>query len=67
MKMKTISLLFLSAVLLTAGAWTAAVTDDSPLVGTNAPAFTLKDYAGNQVSLDSLKGKVVFVVFWFPT
>lgn len=67
MKMKTIGVLFLSAVLLTAGAWTAAFREDSPLIGTSAPDFTLKDYDGNQVSLASLRGKVVFVVFWFPT
>lgn len=66
MKIKILSLMLLSVVLLTAVAWTT-VRDDSPLIGTNAPDFALNDYAGNQVSLASLKGKVVLVVFWFPT
>lgn len=33
-------------------------------VGDNAPSFILKDLKGNTVTLDSLKGKVVFLDFW---
>ncbi|MBI4746194.1 MAG: redoxin domain-containing protein [Deltaproteobacteria bacterium] len=33
-------------------------------VGDQAPAFSLKDMKGNTVTLDSLKGKVVFLDFW---
>lgn len=33
-------------------------------IGEAAPAFTLKDMKGNTVTLESLKGKVVFLDFW---
>ena len=33
-------------------------------VGDNAPSFALKDLNGNTVTLDSFKGKVVFLDFW---
>lgn len=33
-------------------------------VGGKAPAFNLKDLNGNTVTLESLKGKVVFLDFW---
>ncbi len=35
------------------------------LVGQQAPQFTAKDMAGNEVSLSKLKGKVVVLNFWF--
>lgn len=34
------------------------------MINTPAPAFALKDFDGNEVSLASLKGKVVIVDFW---
>ena len=34
------------------------------MINEPAPAFTLKDFEGNSVSLASLKGKVVVVDFW---
>lgn len=34
--------------------------------GDAAPAFTLADVHGTTVTLDSLKGKVVFLNFWAP-
>ena len=34
--------------------------------GDTAPAFTLADMHGNTITLDSLKGKVVFLNFWAP-
>ncbi len=34
------------------------------LVGTTAPAFTLKDFDDKEISLASLKGKVVVLDFW---
>ena len=33
-------------------------------IGETAPVFSLKDINGNTVTLDSLKGKVVFLDFW---
>lgn len=33
-------------------------------IGDAAPAFSLKDINGNTVTLESLKGKVVFLDFW---
>jgi len=35
------------------------------LVGQQAPDFTAKDMAGNEVSLSKLRGKVVVLNFWF--
>ncbi len=36
----------------------------SPLVGKPAPAFTLTRFDGGTVSLEELRGKVVFLNFW---
>ncbi len=36
----------------------------SPLVGRAASAFALQTLAGNPISLDALRGKVVIVNFW---
>ena len=36
----------------------------APKVLANEPAVTFKDLRGNDVALDSLKGKVVVVNFW---
>jgi thiol-disulfide isomerase/thioredoxin len=36
----------------------------SPFVGKQAPAFTLQDLQGQNVSLDSYKGKAVLINFW---
>ncbi len=36
-------------------------------VGNQAPDFTLKDLNGNDVSLGSLKGKIVIINFWATT
>ncbi len=36
----------------------------SPLVGKQAPDFTLPDLAGNKVSLSSFKGKPLLINFW---
>ena len=36
----------------------------SALIGKHAPAFTLRDLKGNQVSLSALKGKPVVLNFW---
>ncbi|MEO5952326.1 MAG: redoxin domain-containing protein, partial [Chloroflexia bacterium] len=36
----------------------------APRVGAEAPDFTLKDLAGNEVKLSSLRGKPVMINFW---
>jgi thiol-disulfide isomerase/thioredoxin len=36
----------------------------SPLNGTPAPEFELKDLAGNKISLESYRGKAVLINFW---
>lgn len=36
----------------------------SPLVGKQAPGFTLEDLNGQKVSLDSFKGKPLLINFW---
>lgn len=36
----------------------------APVVGAEAPDFTLKDIAGNEVKLSSLRGKPVMINFW---
>lgn len=41
-----------------------ARTDNSIAYGDNAPDFILSDISGSQVSLSSLKGKVVLLEFW---
>ena len=33
-------------------------------IGDDAPAFSLKDLSGRELSLDDLKGKAVFINFW---
>jgi peroxiredoxin len=57
--MKIISTLFLFLLL-------SPLAADSAQVGQPAPAFSLKDMTGNIVSLESFKGKVVFLDFWAP-
>jgi thiol-disulfide isomerase/thioredoxin/outer membrane lipoprotein-sorting protein len=42
----------------------AARDDTSSLKGAQASDFTLTDTEGNEVSLNSLRGKVVFIDFW---
>ncbi|NIO08975.1 MAG: redoxin domain-containing protein [Deltaproteobacteria bacterium] len=37
---------------------------ESPLIGRQAPAFTLTLFDGRSLSLSDLKGKVVFLNFW---
>lgn len=37
---------------------------ESPLVGRQAPSFTLKLFDGKKISLEDLRGKVVFLNFW---
>jgi peroxiredoxin len=44
----------------------APVSVSAGKLGDTAPAFTLADVHGNTVTLDSLKGKVVFLNFWAP-
>jgi peroxiredoxin len=57
--MKIISTLFLFLLLFPLAA-------DSAQVGQPAPAISLKDMKGNIVTLESFKGKVVFLDFWAP-
>jgi peroxiredoxin len=51
-------LLFVSVILIS---MTVAA---QPKIGEQSPEITLKDVKGNQVSLSSLKGKVVLIDFW---
>ena len=66
--MSTLKKIILGVVLLTAIAVSGVHFLDLPHVanaGTNlAPAFTVTDMQGNNVSLASLKGKPVFINFW---
>lgn len=57
--MKITSTLFLFLLLFPLAA-------NSAQVGKPAPAFSLKDLKGNIVTLESFKGKVVFLDFWTP-
>ena len=42
-----------------------ALADEVPAVGSTAPAFSLADQSGKDVSLDSLRGKWV-VLYFYP-
>jgi peroxiredoxin len=50
--------LFASALLL------SVIASAQPKIGTLSPEITLKDLNGKEVSLSSLKGKVVLIDFW---
>jgi cytochrome oxidase Cu insertion factor (SCO1/SenC/PrrC family) len=63
MKKISVAVLAVAALALLA----MAPVDDNPNVGQAAPAIAATDYEGNLVSLADFKGKVVMVVFWFPT
>jgi cytochrome c biogenesis protein CcmG/thiol:disulfide interchange protein DsbE len=41
-----------------------AIFTSSPLLGKNAPAFTLEDLSGRKVSLADYKGKALLINFW---
>jgi peroxiredoxin len=43
----------------------AQMSGDSPLKGKEAPPFYSTDLDGNELSLQSLKGKVIVINFWF--
>jgi len=51
-------LLFVTALLI------AVVASAQPKIGTLSPEITLKDLNGKDLSLSSLKGKVVLIDFW---
>jgi peroxiredoxin len=56
--MKTlIAILFIAAILVPLPAFAVNAGDV-------APGFSLKDVNGNEVTLSSMKGKVVFLTFW---
>lgn len=57
MKLLRASILLLSLTLYPLYSYSAGI-------GEVAPAFSLKDMKGNTVTLDSMKGKVVFLDFW---
>jgi peroxiredoxin Q/BCP len=60
-----LSVFFAVLLLLSAGAGTAA-EDAPPGVGDAAPAFTLPDSKGQDVSLSDYAGKKTVVVAFFP-
>lgn len=43
----------------------ANTSGKSELVGTNSPVFSATDINGNKYSLNSLKGKIIVMNFWF--
>lgn len=43
---------------------TATTANAQPTIGSKAPDFALPDAAGKNISLSSLKGKVVLLDFW---
>ena len=43
----------------------AQMSGESELIGTNASIFSATDMHGNKYSLDSLKGKIIVMNFWF--
>src|SRR4051812_7063241 len=51
-------LLFASALFI------SVIVSAQPKIGTQSPEITLKDVNGKDVSLSSLKGKVVLIDFW---
>ena len=53
-----------SLCLLALGLLTSALGWSAPVDPTPAPAWTLKDVNGHEVSFDQFKGKVVVVDFW---
>jgi peroxiredoxin Q/BCP len=65
---KTILIVFAAAVALSASLVTLRAADDPqtmPSVGQTAPTFTLPSQDGNQISLDSFRGKWV-VLYFYP-
>src|ERR1700739_4131435 len=63
---KTILIVFAAAVALTVSLGTVHAADQAmPSVGQTAPTFTLASQDGNQVSLDSFRGKWV-VLYFYP-
>ena len=52
-------------MLLSLVAFNLAWADDVPAIGSLAPAFSLSDQGGSDVSLDSLRGKWV-VLYFYP-
>jgi len=60
--MKTLRLLLLSLLILPAG-WCAIVAHAAD-VGAKAPALALPTAGGETVTLEGLRGKVVYVDFW---
>ena len=52
-------------LLLSLVAFNLAWADDVPAIGSLAPAFSLSDQGGSDVSLDSLRGKWV-VLYFYP-
>ena len=52
-------------LLLLVGAFFSALADEIPSVGSMAPAFSLADQGGREVTLDSLRGKWL-VLYFYP-
>ena len=65
--MSIVSNLLLAVVLSAqaAPAPAASPVDDHPMIGEAAPAFSLPDLAGDEITLDSLRG--TFLVIHFGT
>jgi len=65
MKMASTFTMFLAVITLSSLVLLGMADRPKPLeLGQVAPTFTLPDLAGEQVSLDEARGKVIFVMFW---
>jgi len=63
MNKKTVSLILISLFVVVLAACSSQPEVENPLVGTNAPDFTLDNALGGQVSLSDYSGKPVLLFF----
>lgn len=66
-KYRILTLVFLAVILMSCQRGGVKDRASSPKVGKPAPTLSLPDLAGNNVSIQDLKGKVVLLNFWSYT